>query len=211
MSTALLVKYAHKSSPRACEITDPSWGQWWSSGAVHVKCTGPLWHAETASPTPNYSHQYAEAPSTVSLRAKSLPAVVQWILRSPIGVAFFFSVSFLFIISVCWWWVGHALPQHPRGGQRTTLGSQFSPYLLGSGDWIQLIRPSSKHRVILPASMDFCWALGWYISGSKRNFIHKYDINFLDSFHSEWLSLSICYDSISKMCYDLENELVFRS
>lgn len=99
------------------------------------------------------------------------------------------------------------LPQHPCGGQRTPLKSQFSPSTLGSGDGIQVTRLVNKHRTILPASLDLYGSLlsPWVdiFLAPKASLFLSIMYNFSHGFHSEWLSWSICYDSISKMGYDL--------
>lgn len=162
----------HKSSPRTLEITDPSWGQWWSTGTVHVKCTGPLQRAAAASPTPTPA-TVSEQPwlpySFSEQRVCLLQFRESWGL--PLEFSFFFSVSSFNLLLVCVGGGWGTLPQYPCGGQRTPSESQFSPSTLGSGDGIQVTRPVNKHRTILPASMDLYWA-----HGSKSIFVHKYDV-----------------------------------
>lgn len=179
-----------KSSPRTLEIPGPSWGQWWSTGAVHVKCTGhgselrqpappppqPLWSVSClGSPTVSQSKESA-CSSSVN------PEVSRWRFLS-----FFFYIFILIIISVCWWRVGHittAPMWRPEDTFRKSVLS-FHPGLWRWNSGHQACEQAPNYLASFHGSLWSPWVDIFLAPKASLSVSIMY--NFSHGFHSEWL------------------------
>lgn len=196
----------HKSSPRTLEIPDPSWGQWWSTGAVHVKCTGPRQRAAAASPTPTPATVVSELPWLPYGFSEQTVCLLQF--RESWGLLlefsfFFFCIFILIIISVCWWRVGH-ITTAPVWRPEDTFRKSVLSFHPGLWRWNSGHQTCEQAPNYLASSDGSLWS-SWVdiFLAPKVTLSISIMYNFSHGFHSEWLSLSICYDSVSKMGYDL--------
>lgn len=172
-----------RSQARA-EDSDGALAQFtWSARGTAASCSSQ------PHPHPSHCGQWAALAPLRFLRAKSLPAPVPWILRSPVGVFFlFFCIFILIIISVCWWRVGHTTTTAPVWRPEDTFRKSVLSFHPGLWRWNSGHQTCEQAPNYLASFHGSLWS-PWVdiFLAPKASLSVSIMYNFSHGFHSEWL------------------------